>query len=239
MRYLLILISLFTMASCTKKTYPSHNSMNSLDWSGVYIGMLKNNIGVETKTVIKLNEDLTCTIVQNDTETKGDFAWSTDGGKIVLLGLNKPEYFMVGENYLKTVSKKGKELKNGEYILNKTNELSIVEKYWRLIELYGKPIHLTEAAREPSIILKSSDFRINAFGGCNSINGTYEIDAEKNRIKFSKMVSTLMACPNMETEDKLKQALETADNYSTDGEFLSLNKARMAPLARFKVVYLP
>jgi hypothetical protein len=28
------------------------------------------------------------------------------------------------------------------------------------------------------------------------------------------------------------------DNYATDGKSLSLHKARMAPLARFEVVYL-
>jgi len=50
----------------------------------------------------------------------------------------------------------------------------------------------------------------------------------------------MMACLNMEIEDELKRALEMADNYSlsSDGKFLSLNRARMAPLARFEVVYL-
>jgi hypothetical protein len=44
----------------------------------------------------------------------------------------------------------------------------------------------------------------------------------------------------MEVEDALKKALETADNYSLsgDGKYLSLNRARMAPLARFELIYL-
>ena len=50
----------------------------------------------------------------------------------------------------------------------------------------------------------------------------------------------MMACLNMEIENELKRALEMADNYSltADGKYLSLNRARMAPLARFEVVYL-
>jgi hypothetical protein len=52
------------------------------------------------------------------------------------------------------------------------------------------------------------------------------------------MASSMMACLNMEVEEALKKALEMADNYSVsaDGKYLSLNRARMAPLARFEAV---
>jgi heat shock protein HslJ len=51
-------------------------------------------------------------------------------------------------------------------------------------------------------------------------------------------MSTLMACPDMETEQMLLGIFERVDNYSlsADGKTLSLNKARMAPLARFEAV---
>ena len=44
----------------------------------------------------------------------------------------------------------------------------------------------------------------------------------------------------MEIEQQLHRAFEDADNYtlSEDGQYLSLNKGGMAPLARFEVVYL-
>jgi len=120
------------------------------------------------------------------------------------------------------------------------NAESITEKYWKLIEINGKPVMLDESlAREPFIILKNEDHRVNGNGGCNTLFGTYQISAG-NRIKFSQMASSMMACLNMEIENELKKALEMADNYSisADGKFLSLNRARMAPLARFEVVYL-
>ena len=49
-------------------------------------------------------------------------------------------------------------------------------------------------------------------------------------------MSTLMACENMEVETELAKVLEQADNYTIEGDILSLNKARVAPLARFKRV---
>ena len=46
-----------------------------------------------------------------------------------------------------------------------------------------------------------------------------------------------MACPDMETERLFMQVLGEADNYFADENNLMLNKARMAPLARFEAVY--
>ncbi|MNV96172.1 META domain protein [compost metagenome] len=59
---------------------------------------------------------------------------------------------------------------------------------------------------------------------------------DNGRIKFSQGMSTMMACENMEIEHGLNKALITADNYTISGDNLSLNKARMAPLARFKAI---
>jgi heat shock protein HslJ len=43
----------------------------------------------------------------------------------------------------------------------------------------------------------------------------------------------MMACPDMELQDRFMKALEMADNYTIAENVLSLNKARMAPLAKF------
>ena len=116
----------------------------------------------------------------------------------------------------------------------------ITEKYWKLIEINGKPVELNETfAREPYIKLREDSMQVIGHGGCNQLSGTYEIDREIQRIRFSQMVSTMMACINMEIEGQLKKVLEMTDNYSIsdDGRYLSLNRARMSPLARFEVIY--
>ena len=117
----------------------------------------------------------------------------------------------------------------------------ITEKYWKLIELNGKPVVLDESFKqEPFFILRNEERCLNGHGGCNTILGTFEIDPTAKRIKFSQMTTTMMMCLNMEFEDGMKKVFEMADNYSLspDGKYLSLNRARMAPLARFAVVYL-
>ena len=74
---------------------------------------------------------------------------------------------------------------------------------------------------------------MNGFGGCNGYGGNYELK-EGNRIQFSQVVSTMMACEKTETENQLFKVYETADNYFCDGKKLQLNKAKMAPLAVFE-----
>ena len=117
----------------------------------------------------------------------------------------------------------------------KSQPEDIFGKYWKLIELDGKPVVFGESMRrEPSITLRKEENRIHGNGGCNTLIGKYEI-SEGNRIRFSQMVSTRMMCLNMDIEDRLNVVLEMTDNYtmSADGKYLSLNKARMA-LARFE-----
>lgn len=121
-----------------------------------------------------------------------------------------------------------------------TTKNVITEKYWKLIELNGKPVAVSNnKEREPHMILRTEDSRVNGSGGCNSFNGKYELK-EGNRITFSPMASTMMACMDMTTEQGMFKMFEMVDNYtlSEDGKYLSLNRARMAPLARFEVVYL-
>jgi heat shock protein HslJ len=111
-------------------------------------------------------------------------------------------------------------------------------KKWILKELGGIPIIDTgNSADKKAIFLefKDSAQTINGFGGCNGYGGNYELK-EGNRIQFSQVVSTMMACENTDTETKLFKVFETADNYFCDGKKLQLNKARMAPLAVFEAV---
>ncbi|NQX40805.1 Heat shock protein HslJ [Pedobacter steynii] len=111
----------------------------------------------------------------------------------------------------------------------------ITDRRWKLVELAGKPVADKVNGKEPFLLLQKSDSRYSASGGCNGIGGEFTLE-NNGRIKFAQGMSTMMACENMEVEQELSKALITADNYSLSGDNLSLNKARMAPLARFKAV---
>lgn len=115
----------------------------------------------------------------------------------------------------------------------------IVEKYWKLIEINGQKVTAENfTSKEPHLILKSEENRVNGNGGCNSFFGTYEMQANANRISFSKIGSTRMACMEPNVEADFLNVLETVDNYTVKNDTLQLNKARMAPLAKFVAVYL-
>lgn len=106
--------------------------------------------------------------------------------------------------------------------------------YWKLVEINGTPVD-TGLNREPFLQLDAEENRVSASGGCNGMGGTYELKAN-NRLSFSELIGTMMACPNMEVETQLSQALGRTDSYAIHGDTLSLFRARMAPLARFVAV---
>ncbi len=236
MKNLLLLTLIVLGASCARHTYNHHNSMNSLDWAGRYEGTLPGKNKVPEPVVLVLKEDLSYEMTRNGQKSEGGFAWAPDGGKIVI-----PEqalYLFVGEDFMKAVTRKGKEVEGGRYRLEKTADTGIREKYWKLIELNGRPVSVREGGREPHLIIKQEGDRVTGHSGCNGFSGTCELNEDTGRIRFSKMAATRMACIGDNTEGDFFKALEQADNFTTDGKFLSLNKARMAPLARFEVVYL-
>ncbi|MBE7441115.1 MAG: META domain-containing protein [Flavobacteriales bacterium] len=112
---------------------------------------------------------------------------------------------------------------------------SITDKYWKLIELNGRKINTEQQLKEAHFKLISDDNRIIGNGGCNSFFGTYQL-LPGDRIQISPLGSTKMACLNDNIEDEFLKVLAIADNYTLKNDTLSLNKAKMAPLARFELV---
>ena len=109
----------------------------------------------------------------------------------------------------------------------------ITGKTWKLTEIMGQPIKLKDPKANPYFMLNMADMRYVGHGGCNGVGGTFEIKQDAMRIKFNQGMSTMIACDDLETERAFTQALLSADNYSVNGNTLTLNKARMAPLAKF------
>jgi len=112
---------------------------------------------------------------------------------------------------------------------------SITGKKWQLIELGGKPVAATINGKVPFIQFDEADQRYSASAGCNGLGGTYTLSGN-GQLKFTQGMSTMMACDHMEIENGFKSMLGEVDNYTISGNTLSLNKARMAPLARFELV---
>ena len=97
---------------------------------------------------------------------------------------------------------------------------------WRLVKLEGQPSLAGGGAREPHLIFaRDSVDRVGGATGCNSMGGRYEADGE--RIRFSDLFSTKMACveeERMRQETRFVGALERADRYSITGDTLTLSE---------------
>ena len=88
----------------------------------------------------------------------------------------------------------------------------------------------------PYFELDASQARVTGNASCNRFFGTYDITTG-NRLRFGPNIgSTMMACPELEREREFLEMLTRVDNYSIGDGMLSLNRARMAPLARFRSV---
>ena len=250
----LIVLSMFVFncktpkGSINAKSLPVDNSKTSLDWDGIYRGVLPCTDCGGIKTTLTVSKNLSYRLKlkylgkeESDTEYNGRFSWNTEGNTITLDNAGTmPVKYWVGENTLTQLDKNGNKITgelSARYILSKS-AYAIVEKYWKLTELYGKPVNVDSTfKKEPHIIFKDENGMFNGHGGCNSISGRYELPG-LNKIRITSGISSLMACSNMKLEKDFLKALTTADNFTIAGDMLVLNKARMAPLARFKTVVM-
>lgn len=219
----------------------AHTSRNALDWAGVYEGVLPcaDCEGIQTRLMLIKdgNYQLSETYLGEDSrafQSKGQFEWLEDGLRIRLKGrTSAPGYYQVGENQLFHLDQQGQRISGelaAQYRLTKRIGSEIVGVKWQLTELMGQEMAID--AQRPVYFSIGADGQVQGFAGCNRFFGNVAL-AQGQQLAFDKMASTMMACPALQQEGKLLKALEMADNYSLHQGILSLNKARMAPLARF------
>lgn len=222
-----------------------HTNQNSLDWKGTYVGTLPCADCEGIKTTIRLNEDLTYDAVmeylgkeENSVGSKGYYKWSDDGKNIILSDDTETQY-KVGENQLIQLDKSGN-LVTGEmadlYILKKQNmnankDIAFTDTKWKLVKLMGKEINDSEAF----ISFSTEENKVFGHAGCNTFSGEYSVE-NGSQISLDKVAVTMMACPDMTVENQFMEALNTTDNFSLQGNTMTLNKAKMAPLAVFEAV---
>lgn len=226
-----------------------HNSMNSLDWEGVYTAILPCADCEGIQTALRLNDDLTYvkqTIYLGESdevyEESGAFSWSETGSTITLQHTDKEQAskYFVGENHLTQLDIEGKKIQGdlAEHYIFRKIPAGLTEKYWKLKSINGKPVVWEEGyQREPHIIFKTDNNKVVGHGGCNGFSGKYEL-RKANKISISQVVSTRMMCSHMDTEMDMLKALNEVDNYEVNGDHLLLYNEKSNPLASFEVVYL-
>lgn len=227
------------------------NSMTSLDWPGTYKGTVPCADCAGIETTLTLDKDLNYTLNTKylgkkdaPATRKGKFSWNAAGSTITLAGIqNAPSQYLVGENRLFQLDMQGQRITGGlasKYELIKQSQTDtaggdITGIYWKLTELIGKSVDTTVNRKEMHLVLDQESGRVKGNGGCNNLSGTFTL-LDGNRIKFSQMVSTRMACPAMQDESAFLQALAKSNTYIITGNELQLTANKMAPLLKFTAV---
>ena len=221
----------------------THTSQNSLDWAGTYTGSLPCSSCADLETELKLTSDNEYVLTQSQFNkegqakvTSGKFSWEEN--HIVLENMPKEfdsNLFKVEEGRIRMLDKKGNVVSGdseNDYLLDKNGNQDVENKKWKLVEIHGKKVK--GDADSHYIIFHSENNEIEAKAGCNQLTFGYKI---KNGLVLDVIpgISTLMACEDA-TEDILKSVMMEADNISVNEKTLTLNKARMAPLAVFEIV---
>ncbi len=115
----------------------------------------------------------------------------------------------------------------------KSSRLTLVDNTWRLVEINGKPLKLTEGQDTPFVHLAAKDNWVQGYGGCNRFSGTFLVKGEI--FLFNKRIGTRMACVNgMDLEFKFFRVLSATDGYHIEGNILELRNREGKVLARLQ-----
>lgn len=84
---------------------------------------------------------------------------------------------------------------------------------WKVVEAMGVAVP-DSLENQPFVELNVAERKLHGQAGCNLINGNYETEeGNPASISFPPFISTMMACPDMETEDRVKQALNATRSF--------------------------
>jgi uncharacterized lipoprotein YbaY/heat shock protein HslJ/uncharacterized lipoprotein NlpE involved in copper resistance len=110
--------------------------------------------------------------------------------------------------------------------------------YWKLLTVNDHHIPVAASpTRQIHMTLTSEGSRVSGFSGCNRFTGAFKHTG--NKLHFSQMAGTMMAClaREMELESEVLKALGATTHYRIEGEHLLL-LTRDKVVARFESVYL-
>jgi heat shock protein HslJ len=116
--------------------------------------------------------------------------------------------------------------------------VDLVETYWRLTEVDGKPVVHYRGTREPHLVLAREGARVTGFSGCNNLSGTYRRSSGDGLV-FGPLVMTRMACLSPEAnavEAGLVKGLDQVAGFRITGTVLELRDRQGEARVRMEAV---
>ena len=106
----------------------------------------------------------------------------------------------------------------------------VVGTQWQLRQLNGAAITTKGGQQPPFFLLEPEGQRLQAFSGCNRIEGTYRL--EGTSLAFKRTVTTRMACPGgNELENRFLAMLDATATFKITGTSLQLFDQAAQPMA--------
>lgn len=221
----IIIVSIFLLA-CGKKEVieDQHSSRLSLDWSGFYQGVISYPDNEETYVDLEIKKD--STFIKREKMLKSDnklmtihgtFTWSEDGNSIILQSdfeaynsiLAIQENKAIFKHKLNTDLTKQEE---GQYILTKIPGI-LLEREWIVTKLKDTKVAIVpeEGKDHLNIYFDSDENKVYGYGGCNFYRSSYYL--VDHELSFTPVMSTKMAGPNINVENKFFKSLLQVKEY--------------------------
>jgi heat shock protein HslJ len=269
MRYVLLALFAGALAGCQTEMTPNlpavpssepdpplvvdlHGSRDSLDWPGMYEGLLvcANCSGIHTR--LTLDKDGSFAIVTRrlvrdavPSAGRGQFEWEPDGNTLVLDTEGGEQRFAVGEGRLQLLEAGQTQpaWDRSDTILAKSSPAwrgtrtglgeMLEDHSWRLVgatDPANRRIDALFPDAQRSFAFNFAGSRLHVQGGCNGFRGTFLIGAD-DKLRVTGRMSTLMACepPLMEADTALSalmaEPLETVLVRGAEPRLVLLTRA--------------
>lgn len=207
------------------------NSRNSVDWPGMYSGILPWVDCGGIRMTLALQDGkyrMTKTYLAKDSfsrHSEGEFIWSDDGSTIALSNQRDAStQYKVVENKLFKLDKDGKVIAGDlaeRYVMEKAGS-PILDIAWKLSEFDGKIVEV-EGSKPLDLLFDTTIGAARGFTGCNGFSSEFRIEGQE--IELFGVFRTELACPAaMKIEEAYLKALEEVDSFALEGDTLVLEK---------------
>lgn len=136
----------------------------------------------------------------------------------VLEALNKVSGYKGNDKELTLTDSKGNPL----LTLSKRPEASLasLDGHWNVVAVNGENVeNISKSETEPFLEFNVAQKSIHGCGGCNILNGELTQSADSpTSLRFGRMLSTMKACPDMEVEGRILEALENVRSFTVNDD---------------------
>jgi heat shock protein HslJ len=120
-----------------------------------------------------------------------------------------------------------------EIVSKEQDKFLSITGIWLLQQINGKDVELDP--NDAVLEINSSQQKFSGKAICNQINGSIK-HVEANKITISKVISTMMMCPNIDLENEYISALQSVEEFEIEANKLLLLDLKGKTILSYKVL---